>query len=403
MLTTLNRSAHDTGLDDGSVQCIITSPPYWGLRAYAGEQDVEWPTVTYQLNEWCEPVTVDPWFGPLGLEPSPVAYIGHLILCLREWRRVLRDDGTCFINLGDSYASSGISGLGTTTGHGKFQGGAKTDSRIRERVCPFGLKPKDLLMIPAMFAIAARADGWWLRSDIIWHKPNPMPESVRDRPTKAHEYVFMLAKSARYYWDQDAVREEAITEGDCRFERTDNTQQFGRNGDDSRKRTGNPTNGRNIRSVWTIATRPYPAAHYAVFPPDLVEPMVLSSTSERGCCPQCGAPWKRVVKKVGDERPTVRNQNSGYIPPGQSSQRTMENGTVPSYKSPDTTTIGWQPTCDCPDHEPIPCTVLDPFAGSGTTGSVAIQHRRKAILCDISREYLDEHVPDRTTVQMQLV
>jgi len=379
MLTTLNRSAHDTGLDDGSVQCIITSPPYWGLRAYAGEQNVEWPTVKYAPMPGLPPVVIDAMTCPLGHEPTPEAYIGHMMLVMREMWRVLREDGVMWCNLGDSYANG-------DTG---------------------ALKPKDLVGIPWRFAFAAQADGWYLRSDVIWSKPNPMPESVRDRPTKAHEYVFMLAKSQRYYWDQEAVREEnsetSHTGGqyvnEWKYAAIRDTTKSG-----MRIGVPIPRNGRNRRTVWTIATRPYPAAHYAVFPPDLVEPMVLSSTSERGCCPQCGAPWGRVVERVDTGQRQKLGSNWDTGPGGHGAYHRNGRETNPANQPVfGSTTIGWQPTCDCPAHEPIPCTVLDPFAGSGTTGAVAIEHGRRAILVDISQEYLDEHVPERTNVQMRLV
>ena len=416
MITTLNTSAHDLrAIPDGSVHAVMTSPPYYGLRSYAGEQDVEWPTVVYRLNEFTEPVTVEPMRCALGLEPSPVAYIGHLILCLREWRRVLRDDGCVFVNLGDSYANNGVkdpSKVGGFTGErirAKLAGLNPNDSAqdSRPRQIPVGLKPKDLLMIPAMFAFAARADGWYLRSEIIWAKPNPMPESVTDRPTKAHEQVFLLAKSSRYYWDAEAVREPLQQSTVERY-------QYGWNGDNDDNsngaRTGSAfqkmkngetmgeamgTNGRNIRTVWNIATRPYAKAHYAVWPETLVEPMILASTSARGCCPQCGAPWKRVVEK---KRRKDETRHTGRAAQGNDDRR---DGDWPRMITT-TTTTGWEPTCACDAGDPIPCTILDPFAGSGTTGRVAVKHRRAAILCDISGEYLEEHVPDRTTVQMRL-
>lgn len=452
MITTLNTSAHDLrAIPDGSVHAVMTSPPYYGLRSYAGEQDVEWPTVVYRLNEFTEPVTVqgcEPgcahewvdgpvdhkrgsvgastleggpmakgegrlqsvtqgryclrcggWRGPLGLEPSPVAFVGHLILCLREWRRVLRDDGVVFVNLGDSYAGSGGAGGDYSSG-GLREGQPKWKSQFKAGDT---VKPKDLLGIPWMFAFAARADGWYLRSEIIWAKPNSMPESVTDRPTKAHEQVFLLAKSSRYYWDADAVTEA-------------NAREWGENniGPNNRINTGelegavlgrkedphcglantrpNPA-GRNIRTVWTIATRPYAKAHYAVWPETLVEPMILASTSARGCCPQCGAGWRRVVERTGH-----KNGREPAHVPGNSATKTDSTGWKPTAVA----TNAWEPSCDCNAGEPIPCTVLDPFAGSGTTGRVAVRHRRAAILCDISGEYLEDHVPDRTTVQMRL-
>lgn len=303
LTTFIHGSAHDLHqLADQSVQMIATSPPYYGLRAYAGEQGVEWPEVTFRLNEWVEPTTVagcDPncahewcdgpvistgntpsekrtigaynagptkatqgaycqkcggWRGGLGMEPSPVAFIGHLILCLREWRRVLRDDGVCFVNLGDSYNSQG--------GHTQVEADGRANREHRSAAkgsnIP-GLKPKDLLMIPAMFAIAARADGWYLRSDCIWAKPNPMPESVTDRPTKAHEYVFLLAKSQRYFWDAEGVKEPATaTELGATGILFGGTKYPGKGVADGTY-SGNEyvsTGTRNLRTVWNIATQP---------------------------------------------------------------------------------------------------------------------------------------------------
>jgi hypothetical protein len=204
----------------------------WGLRRYEGEQDVEWPTVEYAPMPGLPVVTVPAMTCPLGLEPTPEAYIGHLILCLREWRRVLRDDGTCWVNLGDSYA-------GSWGNYGARKGNQR--SRIADRwhrpayedpkegwdglpptASVPGLKNKNLCGIPWRFAFAAQADGFYLRSDVIWHKPNPMPESVTDRPTKAHEYLFLLSKQERYYYDAEAIKEPAQvwTGQAARFERT---------------------------------------------------------------------------------------------------------------------------------------------------------------------------------------
>lgn len=455
MIRTINTSAHDMrGVADGSVQAVITSPPYYGLRSYAGDQDVEWPTVTYRLNEWCEPVTVqgcEPgckhewvdtlrpaqsggtasakvhikgqdnfqivpetkqayclhcggWRGPLGLEPSPVAYIGHLILCLREWRRVLRDDGVCFVNLGDSYNSAASNMQNGVVQRNGYNAGY--DAIGRKTVPATGLKPKDLLGIPWMFAFAARADGWWLRSDIVWAKPNPMPESVTDRPTKAHEMIFLLAKSQRYFWDADAVREESVDpEGSAkRYEAPffvgDKHESGGYSANGAKHTAGiKEFNGtRNIRTVWTVSTQPYPGAHYAVWPSKLVEPMIKAATSERGCCPNCGAAWRRVVERSGGERyatgKSAAKNSNGLV--------TAFSGYTDGSSAPTFTTIGWQPACTCDAGDPVPCTVLDPFAGSGTTGRVAASLGRAAILCDVSAEYLIQHVPERTTVQIGL-
>jgi DNA modification methylase len=225
------------GLPDGMVQTCVTSPPYYGLRDYG-----------------CA--------GQIGLEETPDAYVARLVDVFREVRRVLRDDGTLWLNLGDSYAAGGNGG------------GNKNDTNVGSltvgrKLPPFGYKPKDLLGIPWMVAFALRADGWWLRQDIIWHKPNPMPESVTNRCTKAHEYVFLLTKSARYFYDAAAIAEEA-ERGDAgsRFDQGKTAQhQLDRQASGARIDDGR----RNARSVWPIATQPFSGAHFATMPPALAE------------------------------------------------------------------------------------------------------------------------------------
>lgn len=249
-----------------SVQCAITSPPYWGLRDYG--------------------VT-----GQLGLEKTPDEYVAHLVEVFREVWRVLRDDGTLWLNLGDSYAAN----RGYQVPDSKWGDvGNNHGSSV-----PAGLKPKDLVGIPWMVAFALRADRWYLRSDIIWSKPNPMPESVTDRPTKAHEYVFLLSKSAAYYYDSFAIAEpltrpdEANRKTPARFGGADKWEEAQKQ---SRLHSGNeykgtPTGTRNRRTVWTISTAPYKGAHFATFPPKLVEPMVLAGAPVAGVVldPFCGS------------------------------------------------------------------------------------------------------------------
>lgn len=228
-------------LPDASAQMCVTSPPYFGLRDYG----------------------VD---GQIGLEPTPDAYVAELVTVFREVRRVLRDDGTLWLNLGDSYATyrndNDWLGSGALGRKGKF--------------VPPGCKPKDLIGIPWRVAFSLQADGWWLRSEIIWHKPNPMPESVRDRPTKAHEQVFLLTKAPSYYYDAPAIA-EAHTSNFLRLPgpTRDNGVQAAYRGNAPRlqrtkERTGHPE-GRNARTVWTIATQPFAEAHFATFPPELAE------------------------------------------------------------------------------------------------------------------------------------
>jgi site-specific DNA-methyltransferase (adenine-specific) len=258
-------------LPDESVQCVVTSPPYWGLRDYGND-------------------------GQLGLEPSPEEYTARLVGVFREVRRVLREDGTLWLNLGDSYTSGGRKERdpGRSKIHPAFEGESFADGLRPDT--PVGLKPKDLVGVPWRVAFALQADGWWLRSDIIWAKPNPMPESVTDRPTKAHEYLFLLAKSQRYYFDQDAVREPSEYPDDnrkARQKKDDYNTQMGNRG---RVRSViNPINDkaypqRNVRSVWTVPTQPFPGAHFAVFPPKLIEPCIKAGSSEGDAVldPFCG-------------------------------------------------------------------------------------------------------------------
>jgi site-specific DNA-methyltransferase (adenine-specific) len=212
-------------MDSNSVNCCVTSPPYWGLRDYGTEQQI-------------------------GLEDEPKKFVEELVGVFREVRRVLRDDGVLWLNLGDSYAgnnsrasNNGRAGFGTPR-EGVF-------SRTGE-----GLKPKDLVGIPWMVALALREDGWYLRQDIIWNKPNPLPESVKDRCTKAHEYIFLLSKSPTYYFDYEAIREPAVSSTDDGL--------------------------KNKRSVWTVPVRPYKGSHFATFPPELIRPCILAGAPEGG-------------------------------------------------------------------------------------------------------------------------
>lgn len=284
-------------LPECSVQCVVTSPPYWGLRDYGMP-------------------------GQIGLEPTPEEYVEKMVDVFHEVRRVLRDDGALWLNLGDTFAD------------------------------------KNLVGIPWRTAFALQADRWYLRSDIIWSKPNPMPESVTDRPTKSHEYVFLLTKSSRYFYDADAVREGSGIWRGTDFLPTSDKDRAG-NGKTSatnasfRNRTDAARIGRNRRTVWEIATQPTPEAHFATFPEALVEPCIKAGTSERGCCPECGAPWRRIVESGGG-----------------------------------TAEASWQPTCTCDIMGTVPCVVLDPFGGSGTVAKVARDLGRSSILIELNPEYV---------------
>ena len=248
-------------LPAGSVDCCVTSPPYFGLRDYGVE-------------------------GQIGLEPTPDAFVAKLVAVFREVRRVLRDDGTLWLNLGDSYNAG--TNAKRKNGTGDVGNWHTADETGGVRVNVVGLKPKDLIGIPWRVAFALQADGWYLRQDIIWHKPNPMPESVRDRCTKAHEYIFLLSKSARYYFDSDAMQEPSVGKPSG-----NKSKSWGNNETDVRTdgsgevetMRGVPWDGkltRNRRSVWTVPTKPYKGAHFATYPPALIEPCILAGSRKGG-------------------------------------------------------------------------------------------------------------------------
>lgn len=320
-------------LEPGSVQTCITSPPYYGLRSYLPDGH---PDKALEI----------------GGEETPEAFVAKLVDVFREVRRLLRDDGTCWVNLGDTYAGSwgAMSYAGSDIAARRFGGdGEKIRRPVSSRLSG-DLKAKDLIGIPWMVAFALRADGWYLRSDIIWHKPNPMPESVTDRPTKAHEYIFLLSKSSSYYYDADAIKEPTSINTHWTYPQPDKAAIAGittngtgkstlRSKRDSFKREGSKReqaipgqavgthradrdesewdiSTRNKRSVWIVPTRGYAGAHFAVFPPELIEPCILAGS------------------KIGD-------------------------------------------------------TVLDPFYGSGTVGAVALKHARNFIGIDIDARNLE--------------
>jgi len=342
-------------LDDGSVQTCVTSPPYWGLRDYGtgewegGDAECDHKqgrngsgradgivddraqrnrdgvaALTSRVCAKCGARRVD---RQLGLERTPGEYVERMVGVFREVRRVLRDDGTLWLNLGDTYTGSQSSNGGYSE-KSTLKGFSRPDTKHRianesgVRVARnHGLKPKNIVGIPWRVAFALQADGWYLRQDIIWHKPNPMPESVRDRCTKAHEYIFLLSKQSRYYYDNDAIAEESICAGEVR-DYTRNPNQKNNKVDPVLMRTRPKgrviivTDNRNRRSVWTVATQPFSEAHFAVFPPKLIEPCILAG------CPAGGI-------------------------------------------------------------------VLDPFCGSGTTGMVALRHGRRFIGIELNAEYVD--------------
>ncbi len=264
------------------------------------------------------------------------------------------------------------------------------------------LKPKDLVGIPFRVAFALQDAGWYLRSDIIWAKPNCMPESVTDRPTRSHEYLFLLTKKPTYYYDADAIREQWADDrmGASGAKSLPYSVGAGRHDTlaiDGKKGLGvaPSVQGRNRRTVWTVPTSPYSGAHFATFPEKLIEPCILAGTSPQAC-EHCGAPWQRVVERANGEA-----QRVGGIKTTTFSPRSDGNGAGGYY--PMFTTTGWQPTCRCENTGAGRCVVLDPFAGSGTTARVALRYQRRAILCELNADYLTLQEERTNGVQVSLL
>lgn len=349
-----------SGLRARSVHCGVTSPPYWALRDYEGPS-LDFDAGCYSPMPGLPPLAYPAWRGQLGLEPDPIMFIGHLVEIFRELRRVLRDDGTCWVNMGDCYSATGGHCDTECTDRRRAYRIATAPDHVIRPMRYRGTKPKDLVGQPWRLAFALQADGWFLRQDIIWHKPNPMPESIRDRCTKAHEYVFLLTKKPRYFFDAQAIKEPvtggakprgrgvyrkvmpanwAVGPGShSAIEHTRASRALKIEGPNSRmnrdRDPGHQTASkirakqnrsfsaavrglvdmRNKRSVWSIATRGYKGAHFATFPPQLVEPCILAG------CPRGGR-------------------------------------------------------------------VLDIFGGSGTTAQVAMKHGRDALLIELNSDYL---------------
>ena len=396
----INANALSIPLADKSVHLVVTSPPYYGLR-------------DYQID------------GQIGLEQTPEEYVNNLVAVFREVRRVLADDGIVYLNLGDSYAGSGCGTNDYRTEASRSINKSDvmfTKKPPQQKLGQYGYKPKDLLGIPWMVAFALRADGWYLRDDIIWAKGYSgsmrggavMPESTKDRCTKAYEHIFMLTKKTKYYYDYYATLETALYDGrkDTKYKGGDkdmacgaherwqyknlqydgqqpNTMHLKRlQGEEYQSPVGNP------RNVWLINTKPFKGAHYAVFPPELVRLPILAGTSEKGHCPKCGARWERALERADKRHWTERNDyksgekyNFEYLETRQSNQ-VGRNDAPAAFNSPDLIDLGWQPTCDC-GLEPVPDIVLDPFCGSGTTLMVAKEMGRQAIGLDLSFQYLD--------------
>jgi DNA modification methylase len=471
-------------LEDESVHCVVTSPPYFGLRDYGtatwedgdpacdhafrkaggtsssglagGTNTLTQAQIAQkvavrqqQCRDVCRKCGARRVDSQIGLEPSVDEFVDALVEVFREVRRVLRADGVVWLNLGDSYAGGGgYAGPNAPANarrqealvNGNDRDGAfvvraghnyEARAKARPGLVPDGVKPKDLLMIPAQVALALRADGWYLRSEVIWAKPNPMPESITDRPTRAHEQVYLLSRSPRYFYDADAIREDG----------SENTHGGNVNGSRSeahvipdRRFSARSTldskdhgAGRNKRSVWTVATQPYAGAHFATFPAKLIEPCILAGAPERACG-ECGAPWVRLAesKRVLDGEKPVKG---AWNPPTDARGSVRSEGATGVGHWRVTTerrTLGFRPSCghydelyrsDYPqarrprkraqraatgDHwrrvrrrsglpawPAVPGVVLDPFVGAGTTVVEALRRGRSAVGLELNPTYAE--------------
>jgi DNA modification methylase len=498
----LRAHARALPLRSESVHCYVTSPPYWGgLRDYRGANHQVWGGEPDCVHEWGDGIRgrrrtggtersglgaydngmgalavrkriavqsqAEPpvssfcvrgcgaWFGQLGQEPTIGLYVRNMVEVFREVRRVLRPEGTLWLNLGDCYAGDAGGGQGK---NGVRAGRAFTASP--QKKSGDGLKPKDLVGAPWRVALALQDDGWYLRAAVVWAKAasfrsswhgSVMPESVRDRPTNAHEYVFLLSRSELYFYDQAAAMEAC----------SGNSHPRGRgvNPKASRDEPGTRQNSsysaaitdlvleRNLRSVWAITPTPlnleacaeclkvYPLAtfkhlaarvragsddpddverrctacgtwgkwlgHFAAYPEELVRPCIQLGTSERGACSACGAPWVRETEPRERVRTGGRSKKWGeQVKHGQGASGSLMTGEHASGRR----TVGWAPSCVCDAGEARPCTVLDPFAGTGTTGRVALELGRSAALVDLSYPYLRSFARHRTSgVQMAML
>ena len=388
-------------LPDKHFQTCITSPPYYGLRDYGtaswvgGSENCSHIGDTLGNNRnfideggrgsnkaslstgdciKCGAKRVD---SQIGLEETPEQFVESLVNVFREIKRVLKDDGTLWLNLGDSYSSGGR----TTTTNQSVRG--DKDYGVTRPPPVEGIKPKDLFGIPWRVAFALQADGWYLRQDIIWHKPNPMPESVQDRCTKSHEYIFLLSKSPHYYFDNVAIKEETITFDNSNRDR-DTTKLNNTPG--RTKMAGLKTNQyetRNKRSVWTVNTKPYKEAHFAVFPTDLIEPCVLAGSSAK-ICSGCGKSYRREMVTTDVPDRTVRDHMVGVIPKRDKPSR-MNSKDMLSLTKEDN---GFVKQCECDTDHTEQDRIIDPFGGSGTTALVADRHNRDATVIELNKEYI---------------
>jgi DNA modification methylase len=350
--------------------------------------------------------------GQRGNEATPDEYVKGMVDIFREVKRTLRDEGTLWLNLGDTYAANRTYQAPSTKGGAKHSPAQASQSANK---VPEGLKAKDLIGIPWRVAFALQQDGWYLRAACPWIKRNSMPESAKDRPTTVIEHMFMLTKTNSPYYDHQAVKVECSPDmrrraaaghtrgaaGKLDASRNDQDSLRGEHAkkiDVSKGRArrtsdwffeswqGLLQDGDEEPMAFIVNTKPYKGAHFACFPPDLVRPCILASTSEKGCCPDCGAPYERVTEREPSDWQTERKAAGEPVRHGLSGAAASGAG---GFKDEVSHTTGWKPTCDCAHKDPIPQTILDPFGGSGTTAQVAQEHGRNAILIELNSDYIE--------------
>jgi DNA modification methylase len=426
-------------LPDGIADCVVTSPPYYGLRDYgtgewvggdpacdhkgkpfrtkeninkntdSGGDDVKNKDGRQPFKNVCGKCGATRLDKQLGLEETPEQFIDSMVKVFREVRRVLKPSGTCWINIGDSYATTSKNRTTDQANKNSTLDGSQSPILKQINKITAGLKPKDLIGIPWMLAFALRADGWYLRQDIIWHKPNCMPESVGDRCTKSHEYIFLLAKAREYFYDAYAIKEKVSPNTHERYSRGRSEEHKWSDGNSIEKPhsfhkgkvndraarklakagTGIKNNTsfdeamsvmpdmRNKRSVWTVSPEAFPEAHFATYPQDLIVDCIKAGSSEHGCCAVCGAPYERILKPSARYAAVL---GTGYHDHGEDGSRgmTQTNGTNLQNKMRDAgiggaeyESKGWEKTCNCPGDQIVPALIVDPFSGAGTTALVS--------------------------------
>ena len=438
-------------LPDASVHCVVTSPPYWGLRDYglmewvdgnpecshtfgrigsARADGIVNDTKVVRNRNGAGPAPTECHCGAkqiasgIGLEPTLGEWVEDIVAAMREVHRVLRSDGTLWLNLGDAYAGS-WGNYGSREGQQRSRiselwhrpAYENVDNGFRDKPPGAemeGLAPKNLMGQPWRVAFALQDDGWILRSAVVWAKPNPMPESVTDRPTSSYEMIFMFSKEGRYFYDAEAVRQVHSQGTIDRFGKNPLHSSRNKLGESGMVRSNQSfhdstpsglVGGANLRNVWTFPTQARPEAHFATYPDALPRRCILAGTSEKGVCGDCGAPWRRMVEVNAAPHDTETNSayeqgsNAGNL----SKLRQASRARGGEYQQGGGT-LGWQPTCACNSVQPVPATVLDPFVGSGTTVYVAQSLGRRGVGVDLNQDYLDmaRDTVGKLTLPMQL-